>query len=173
MIRYFIVPCHTILNASHTVQYIRSTNYPAVYPDNQDCQWDIHASVGYHVVLKFDDFDLGKGYGCPSHFWTDSVQIYENWRVIASLCSRNGLNKTYRSFTTRMLVKFHSNDGGRNRGFIASLKQGLLKLYLDLHNMYDVFVTHFRNEFSPYFEILLNVSITLWQCINIVFIIIN
>ena len=94
-------------------------NYPAVYPDNQDCQWDIHASVGYHVVLKFDDFDLGKETRCPLRYWSDSVQIYENQRVIASFCSIDDLKKTYRSFTTRMLVNFHSNNAGRNRGFIA------------------------------------------------------
>ena len=132
MILYFIVPCHVILNASYAVQYIRSINYPAVYPDNQDCQWEIHAPLGYHVVLKFDDFDLGKGYSCPHPSMLDSVQIYENQRVIASLCETNGFNKRYRSFTTRMLVTFHSNKDGRNRGFIASFKQGLLKLYLVL-----------------------------------------
>ena len=142
MLLYFIVPCRVILNASYAVQYFRSMNYPALYPDNQDCQWEIHASLGYYVVLKFDDFDLGGEYYCPSHHFTDSVQIYENQRVIASLCSTSGLNKTYRSFTTRMLIKFHSNNGRRNRGFKASFKQGLLTLPSVLYN-YDVYVTHF------------------------------
>ena len=135
MIRYFIGPCHAILNASHNFRYISSTNYPATYPANQDCQWEIHASVGYHVVLKIDDFDMRDKHPCITHLFSTNLKIYDNQTFIVGLCSTNGLNKTYRSFTTRMLVKFHSNEGaGGSRGFMASFKQGLLKLYLGLYN---------------------------------------
>ena len=123
--RFIIVRCRMILNASNSVQYFRSMNYPDKYPNNQDCEWEIHPSIGYYVILTFEDFQLEKIY-------FDYVELSENKRHIARLCSTDGLNKTYRSYASRMLIKFHSGSVNSYRGFKASYKQGVCKLCLSI-----------------------------------------
>ena len=93
-------------------------NYPAVYPNRQDCVWEINAPIGYYVVVTFEDFQL------ESKIF-DYVELSENKRHIAKLGLMDGLNKTYRSFASSMLLKFHSDPSGTNRGFKASYKQGV------------------------------------------------
>ena len=114
---YIIVPCRTIFNASNSVQYFGSMYYPAKYPNNQDCQWEIRPSIGYYIVVTFEDFLLEGG----GH---DYVELSENKRHIAKLSSTDGLKKTYRTFASKMLIKFHSDGNKRYRGFKASYKQG-------------------------------------------------
>ena len=133
MIRYIIVRCRMILNASNSVQYFGSMYYPDKYPNNQDCEWEIHPLIGYYVVVTFEDFQLQKTYHCSENRYSyEYVELSENMRHIARLCSTEGLNKTYRSFTSRMLIKFHSNSEYSYRGFKASYKQGVCKLYLSI-----------------------------------------
>ena len=133
MIRYIIVRCCTILNASNSVQYFGSMYYPAKYPNNQDCEWEIHASIGYYVVVTFDDFQLEMARSCSENrHSSDYVELSENRRYIATLCSTDGLNKTYRSFASSMLIKFHSDSSATFKGFKASYKQGVFKLDLEL-----------------------------------------
>ena len=75
--------------------------------------------------VTFEDFQLQtRDY--------DYVELSENYRPIVKLSSMDGLNKTYRTFASRMLIKFSSNNGGRYRGFKASYKQGMCKLYLSI-----------------------------------------
>ena len=88
-------------------------NYPAKYPNNQVCRWEIYPSIGYYVVVTFEDFQLqNKDY--------DYVELSENNRHIVKLSSTDGLNKTYRTFASRMLIKFSSNYAETYRGFKAS-----------------------------------------------------
>ena len=133
MIRYIIVRCHTILNASNSVQYFGSMYYPAKYPNRQDCQWEIHPSIGYYVIVTFEDFQLQNPRYCTEnsfyYYSHDYVELLENKRSIARLCWTDGLEKTYRTFTSKMLIKFHSNYEKRYRGFKASYKQGVCNLY--------------------------------------------
>ena len=100
-------------------------NYPKKYSNNLDCQWEIHASIGYYVVLTFEDFQL-------ESVIFDYVELSENKRHIAKLGSTDGLFMTYRSFASSMLIKFHSDAYTGYRGFTASYKQGGFKLYLEL-----------------------------------------
>ena len=94
--------------------------YPAKYPNKQDCQWEIRPSIGYYVVITFEDFLL-------ENEDLDYIELSEYNRHIAKLSSTDGLNKTYRTFTSRMLIKFHSDHYVRYRGFKASYKQGMCK----------------------------------------------
>ena len=93
-------------------------NYPAKYPNRQDCEWEIHARFGYYVVVIFEDFRLESKS-------LDYVELSENKRYIAKLGLTDGLNNTYRSFASSMLIKFHSDPSVTYRGFKASYKQGV------------------------------------------------
>ena len=100
-------------------------NYPKKYSNDLDYQWEIHASIGYYVTLTFEDFQLES-----SIF--DYVDLSENKRHIAKLGSTDGLFKTYRSFASSMLMKFHSDPYTVFRGFKASYKQGGFQLISEL-----------------------------------------
>ena len=53
----------SIINATHKDNgVIKSPNFPAPYPDNQDITWNIFAPQGYQVVLFFTTFDLENSY---------------------------------------------------------------------------------------------------------------
>ena len=107
--------------------------YPANYVNNQDCEWEIHASIGYYVVVTFEYFQLEKARYCSEYLHSaDYVQLSENKRHIATLCLTDGLNKIYRSYASNMLIKFHTDSSVSFKGFNASYKQGVFKLYLEL-----------------------------------------
>ena len=132
MICYIIVPCYVVLEASNSVQYFASMNYPAKYPNYQDCRWQIYASIGHYVVVTFEDFHLHPSRYCSENSF-DYVQLSQSWRHIATLCSTDGLNKTYRSFARRMAVTFRSSRFSKTfKGFNASYKQGVFNLHLEL-----------------------------------------
>ena len=104
-----------------------STNYPEYYKHYSKCEWEITASDGHLVVLTFLDFALESNDNCGYDYVELSEQVSNNKKVIAKLCGEQGLNKTYRSSGSKMLVKFRSDGSRRLKGFKASFKQGVLE----------------------------------------------
>ena len=117
------------MNVSNdNVQYITSTNYPDNYPDNQDCLWEINVDAGYIIALTFEDFQTED---CDF----DYVELAETksniTKLIKKLCFTQGVNNTYFSTGSRMLLKFHSDGSKSFKGFKASFKPGISELLLN------------------------------------------
>ena len=51
---------------------------------DQDCQWEIHPSIGYYVIVTFEDFQLQNPRYCTEnsfyYYSHDYVELLENKR---------------------------------------------------------------------------------------------
>ena len=65
---------------------ISSPNWPANYPANTECVWEINVDPGYHIDLMFlPPFDLEiQPAGCPN----DYVKASEAWQSRHAILSR-------------------------------------------------------------------------------------
>ena len=121
---YVIIACGGNLDAKNDVQYIKSKNYPATYKQSQDCQFGINASFGYYIAIKFEELKVDAN--CTYAYVELFEQISSKQTLIAKLCSTHGVNKTYQSSGSRMIVKFNLEGRNTSKRFKASFKQGWL-----------------------------------------------
>ena len=57
---------------------ISTQNYPAHYPNNVECIWDIIVPEGYHVLLETQGiFDIETGADDTSSCFYDYVQFFD------------------------------------------------------------------------------------------------
>lgn len=90
------------------------------YPPNSDCSFLIKAPDGYHIRLKFEDFDINQSFACRQ----DNIEISDgpdatNSPTIGPFCNSNKPKPGYTSFTSNeVLVHFVSNGFDNGRGFI-------------------------------------------------------
>ena len=126
-----VIVCGGILNASNNIQYIKTTNDMTI--PHQKCQWQINASLGQRILLKFEDFNLGSQLNCSYAYVELSEKISNKKIVIAKLCSTTqGLNKSFYSSGSTMDVSFYSQGLTADKGFKATFKQGVFYLLLSL-----------------------------------------
>lgn len=52
---------------------ITSPNYPAQYPPNSLCKWEVVAPIGYHIELKFNAFEMQRSTNCTKDYLKVSV----------------------------------------------------------------------------------------------------
>ena len=120
---FLFTGCCSIVNASKDVQYIKSINYPVAYLQHQECQWTLNASVGYLIVLIFEQFNLENN---TLNYVELSERVWDETVVIAKLYLTQGLNKRFVSSGSKMFLKLRSEGFGAHKGFKASFKQGVL-----------------------------------------------
>ncbi|CAD5120578.1 DgyrCDS9143 [Dimorphilus gyrociliatus] len=94
------------------------------YPPNSDCYFLIQAPTGYHVSLKFDQFDIQSSFACRE----DSIEIYDGPNEasdpsIGPFCNNNKPKNGYIDFDKNSaLVHFSSNENGGGSGFIIKFQ---------------------------------------------------
>ncbi|XP_048418164.1 membrane frizzled-related protein isoform X2 [Stegostoma tigrinum] len=97
-----------------------SPRYPAQYPANLLCVWQIMAEPGYVIQFKIDSMNI-EGQA-PCHFdWLDLHEETENGHhshQIARLCG-NVVPPTVNTNTSRLKVSFVSDASVGGRGFTA------------------------------------------------------
>ncbi|XP_031559878.1 tolloid-like protein 1 [Actinia tenebrosa] len=96
---------------------IMSPSYPANYPKNKGCTWQITGLKGQRVSLKFKEFKLeGSANGNCRY---DYVEIRdENNKVLKKLCG-SSIPKTITSPSNVMFVDFRSDHTQSRKGFLA------------------------------------------------------
>jgi len=91
---------------------IKTPNYPAVYPSNQDKTWTLEVEEGKKVMLTFESFDLEPNDSCGYDFVQISQQKYCGSTKPGPISST----------TNKMTVTFHSDDSVNHKGFSALWK---------------------------------------------------
>ncbi|KAK0075492.1 hypothetical protein PV325_006820, partial [Microctonus aethiopoides] len=105
-----------------TSREIISPGFPAQYPNNAECVWEIIAESGYHVGLSFvDRFNLETSSACQNDF----IQVFNwdnkaegSWKSLGKVCGRN-VPPPFNATSNRMKVLFRSNTAIQGDGFRA------------------------------------------------------
>ena len=122
------------MHASNDLQYIKLTTYPAEYLRSDDCQWEIstNVSVSQSIVVSFEEFHMEWQSNCTNEYVELSEKIHGSSKIIAKLCSTEGLSKTYHSSGSKIFVRYHSRIEGSSayKGFKISFRQGMFDLIL-------------------------------------------
>ena len=64
---------------TNTSGWFSSPNFPANYPDNIQCGWNISIPAGFKIYLNFLDFDLED---CVSSCSCDYVEVSNLYTVV-------------------------------------------------------------------------------------------
>ena len=120
----YLTVCGGFFVALSKIQYIKSLNYPSIYPNDLDCQWEFRSSLKL-IRLTFQDLNLEADKNCSR----DYVELWEiisgKKTIVKKLCSTtNGLSKKYRSSVSRIFLNFHTDERNGYRGFKASFQEG-------------------------------------------------
>ena len=76
---YFSQKRAFIWHLTNTSGWFSSPNFPANYPDNIQCGWNISIPAGYKIYLNFLDFDLED---CVSSCSCDYVEVSNFYTVV-------------------------------------------------------------------------------------------
>ncbi|XP_069688891.1 cubilin [Periplaneta americana] len=114
--------CGGILQTSGST--FTTPKFPANYPPNSECTWDIKFQEGYFISLSFiERFDIEQSTDCTQDFVQIFNYIGNAWVLMNTLCGRNQ-PPTINSTGSQMRVLFRSNSGGANSGFKARFDVG-------------------------------------------------
>uniref|UniRef100_G1S588 Scavenger receptor cysteine-rich domain-containing protein DMBT1 n=1 Tax=Nomascus leucogenys TaxID=61853 RepID=G1S588_NOMLE len=94
-----------------------SPSYPAYYPNNAKCVWEIEVNSGYRINLGFSNLQLEAHHNCSF----DYVEIFDG-SLNSSLLLGKICNDTRQIFTSsynRMTIHFRSDVSFQNTGFLA------------------------------------------------------
>jgi len=100
---------------------IKSTNYPNIYPVNDDVTFPLEVEAGSTIQLTFSDFDLEvEPMGCIF----DYVKVLDSdgSTELAKLCGAS-LPAPINSSGNKLTVIFHSDHSVNHQGFLASWKK--------------------------------------------------
>ncbi|XP_066264368.1 CUB domain-containing protein 2-like [Branchiostoma lanceolatum] len=119
--------CGGSLTSQHGV--ITSPNYPAPYPTETDCTWNITVSQGHVVLLTFDRIDLNPFPDAPEKCYLHMIEVYngteEATNLMGKFCGQTPPPALMSGGDT-MVVKFLLDKWRRNdelfTGFSASFK---------------------------------------------------
>ncbi|TRY87416.1 hypothetical protein DNTS_013896 [Danionella cerebrum] len=93
-----------------------SPGYPAHYPPQIECIWNIEVPPGKHIRVKFDKFSVHNPeqntINCP----TDYLEL--NYRI----CGKKTENTVYTIKSNQATVRFHSDQGQVAEGFYAQFE---------------------------------------------------
>ncbi|XP_024202423.3 deleted in malignant brain tumors 1 protein isoform X2 [Pan troglodytes] len=96
---------------------LSSPSYPAYYPNNAKCVWEIEVNSGYRINLGFSNLKLEAHHNCSF----DYVEIFDG-SLNSSLLLGKICNDTRQIFTSsynRMTIHFRSDISFQNTGFLA------------------------------------------------------
>ncbi|KAI8487746.1 Domain first found in C1r, C1s, uEGF, and bone morphogenetic protein [Branchiostoma belcheri] len=119
--------CGGSLTSQHGV--ITSPDYPAPYPTDSDCTWNITVPQGHVVLLTFDRIDLNPFPDAPEKCYLHMIEVYNGTDQAANLMGRfcgQTPPPAMMSGGEVMTVKFLLNRWQRNdelfTGFSASFQ---------------------------------------------------
>lgn len=94
--------------------------YPAPYPVNTFCEWEIRVDLGQRIELTVQEYDMESSSNCNF----DSVKVYggrdETAPLLTSLCHQQSFPSVITSSGNLMYLIFKSDYSIHGRGFLAS-----------------------------------------------------
>ncbi|XP_025086752.1 cubilin-like [Pomacea canaliculata] len=95
-----------------------------LYPNDQQCQWDIQVSQGSRVNLTFKSFSLEEGVyrnspPTSTKICRDVVKIADDTNVLFSGCGTDGDGMSFLSSGNNMTIIFHADESLNEQGFEA------------------------------------------------------
>ncbi|XP_065334267.1 protein tolkin [Cloeon dipterum] len=99
---------------------ITSPSFPAFYPGNKHCLWEIHAPTQYKITLNFTFFDLeGNNHDCEyDNVEVQSIHLYNVARTHGVYCG-SSLPEMITSETNKMRIEFSTDNSVQKTGFAA------------------------------------------------------
>ena len=110
------------LDYYHNTGFVRSTNYPANYPNNQDCRWFIKVAPGYRILVTVSHADIASAAHVGS--LGDSLQVDDGRSIISS--HDQVLPWTFLSTGPLVRVRFESDSLDTGKGFYLRYKRGIV-----------------------------------------------
>lgn len=110
--------CLQMTQLTNTSGWFSSPNFPANYPDNIQCGWNISIPAGYKIYLNFLDFDLED---CVSSCSCDYVEVAIGKDYAQKKCGtlQPGEWKVKSHFGRDIVVTFKSDSHSNKKGFQA------------------------------------------------------
>nr|CAD7425032.1 unnamed protein product [Timema monikensis] len=101
---------------------ISTPNFPKIYPNNAECDWEIRVDDGYTIQLDFvERFYIENSSNCQNDFVEAFDYINEQWVSFGRQCGRN-IPTHIKGTTNKMRVLFRSNSQIQADGFKARWK---------------------------------------------------
>ncbi|XP_059469459.1 protein tolkin-like [Neocloeon triangulifer] len=99
---------------------ITSPSFPALYPSNKHCSWEIHAPPQYKITLNFTHFDLeGNNHDCEyDNVEVQSIHSNNVARTHGVYCG-NVRPEMVTSETNKMRIEFSTDNSVQKTGFAA------------------------------------------------------
>lgn len=110
--------CSPMTQLTNTSGWFSSPNFPANYPSNTQCGWNISVPAGYKIYLNFLDFDLED---CRSSCSCDYVEVTEGKDNRRKKCGilQSGEWKVENTLASYVVVTFKSDGRSNKKGFQA------------------------------------------------------
>nr|BAA19763.1 AsMASPb [Halocynthia roretzi] len=118
----------SVKNLTGSFGSFSTPNFPAVYEDNLDLEWDIKVRAGYQIKIQFTTFDLEDSYEpLEGACIYDYVKIIEGNKTLAKFCGNNNYDAPHDNqwITTQsdeakvIFVSDYSNEYITPKGFQA------------------------------------------------------
>ena len=106
----------------HNTGFVRSTNYPGNYLNNQDCRWFIKVAPGYRINVVVDHADIA--YATHAGSLGDSLHV-DDGRSFASSRDRS-VPWTFLSAGSLVRVRFESDSLDTASGFHLRYERGIV-----------------------------------------------
>ena len=105
------------ISGSGTIKFPKQGHYA----DWSYCDWTLEADRGKMIELKVKKLDIEESPVCHH----DALSIFMgagSTHLMDRLCGHNPPNTTYRSYSNRMSLNFHSNEAVTKTGFVVEYK---------------------------------------------------
>ena len=70
--------------------FLHSENFPNPYPDNQHCEYVLHANPEHRIILYFDEFELEPGPNCEADYVKVKSQNFNSFSSRTQIFGCNG-----------------------------------------------------------------------------------
>lgn len=105
----------------HNSGFVRSTNYPENYPNNQDCRWFIKVAPGYRIHVTVDVADIA--YATHVGNLGDSLQVDDGRSSTSS--DDHSAPWTFLSAGPLVRVRFETDSQDTEKGFYLRYERGI------------------------------------------------
>ncbi|XP_070540436.1 cubilin-like [Ptychodera flava] len=110
-----------------------SPNYPAMYPNNQDCAWHIITdNPDANIVLTFHDFQLERRHPNQEQCSKDYLEVREGSSLedplIGTFCGRDVPSIIVAS-ANALSIRFRTDESGQDKGFMLQYDAKCHKVY--------------------------------------------
>nr|XP_054761515.1 cubilin-like [Lytechinus pictus] len=96
--------------------FIHSLNFPNAYPDNQNCEYVLHANPEHRIVLYFDEFELEPGPTCDA----DYVKIEDCYSRRSNVYCGKHHPFSWVSDSNEIWITFRTNGNQVYSGFLLA-----------------------------------------------------